>query len=105
MDQILEQYLVEYLQPEMALLVPVLLALGWVIKHKTQWPNTDIPWLLSLVGILLASLHLLGTTPIVDWQSLLRLLFAGITQGVLAAAIATLAYQIYRQNQKKNNVS
>ena len=26
MDQILEQYLVEYLQPEMALLVPVLLA-------------------------------------------------------------------------------
>ena len=35
----------------------------------------------------------------------LRLLFAGITQGVLAAAIATLAYQIYRQNQKKNTVS
>lgn len=79
----------QYIEPEMLVLVPILLFFGWMMKTTPDLPNWVIPYINTILaiagGIILAE-------SITD----------GIIQGVLVSALSTLLYDLYQQWKKKN---
>ena len=91
--------IIEYIQPELLVLIPVLYLIGFAIKKsaiKDKW----IPLLLGGGGVLLASLYIMAFNPLNCPQDFLTALFAGITQGVLCAGASVFVNQIIKQAQK-----
>ena len=86
----------DFIKPELLLLVPVLYALGAFIK-KSQCKDWKIPFILTTVGIALALLYLFSVTDLGDSKSIANLIFSGITQGILAAGVAVLGNQLIKQ--------
>lgn len=78
----------QYIEPEMLIVVPTLLFLGWMMKSTPKVPDWLIPYINTVVGILAG----IAMTPsIVD----------GIIQGVLVSAMSVLIYNLYRQWKHK----
>lgn len=82
-------FIKQYVEPEMLILVPALLFLGWMMKSTPNVPNWLIPYLNTAIaiagGILLAE-------SVTD----------GIIQGVLVSAMSTLTYNLYQQWKKRD---
>lgn len=87
---------IELIRPELLVLVPVLNAIGFALK-KSKIDNAWIPFLLGFCGILLATVYMVATEPFSDYRSVASAIFAGITQGVLAASVAVYANQALKQ--------
>jgi len=79
----------QYVEPEMLILVPVLLFFGWMMKTTPNIPNWVIPYVNTVIAIA-GGVVLASTT--VD----------GVIQGVLISAMSTLLYNLYRQWRKKD---
>jgi len=78
----------QYIQPEMLIVVPTLLFLGWMMKSTPKVPDWLIPYVNTVVGIIAG----IAMTPsIVD----------GIIQGILVSAMSVLVYNLYRQWKRK----
>lgn len=103
MDTSILEYLFKFVREEFIILVPVLLMIGWAIKNKTKCDNAEIPWLLCVIGSVLSATYLVSVTEFTSWQLVVQLIFNGITQGCIAAALAVLVYQIYIQQKNKNS--
>lgn len=80
----------QYVEPEMLILIPVLLFLGWMMKTTPNIPNWVIPYVNTVIAIA-GGVVLAATT--VD----------GIIQGVLISAMSTLVYNLYKQWRKKDD--
>lgn len=93
MDQLLqnELYLLvkQYIQPEMLILVPVLLFIGWMMKSTPKIPDWLIPYVLTLIGIIAG---IAFTMHVVE----------GAIQGVLVSALSVLINNLYKQWNKKD---
>lgn len=89
-----------YIKPELLVLIPVLVFIGYFLKQSEAVKDKLIPAILAAVGVLLAALWVLATTIAVpqDW---LMALFTALVQGVLCAAGAVFANQIVKQTTKK----
>ena len=87
--------LMEFLRPELAVLVPVLYVLGVVLK-KSPLQDWLIPFVLCVAGGVLSFLYLvsLGVDSPADWLSLT---FSAITQGVICAACSVYAKNLIKQ--------
>ena len=87
---------IDFLKPELAILPVVLYALGiWIKKSKClDW---KIPFILALAGIVLAVIYLFSVSGLLDARAVAALAFAGITQGFVAAAVAVMGNQMYKQ--------
>lgn len=88
--------ILNFIKPELLILIPVLIVLGLIIKGIKNIPDWVIPIVLGLIGILFAVL-LLGfqegfTGPII---------LTGIIQGILAAGMAVYVHQLKIQTTKK----
>jgi len=82
----------QYIQPEMLIVVPALLFLGWMMKSTPKVPDWLIPYVNTIVGILVG----IAMTPtIVD----------GIIQGILVSAMSVLVYNLFRQWKRKNGTA
>ena len=93
-------YIIEYINPELIVLVPVLYVLGRMIKDSFVMPDTAIPAVLGVVGVLLAVVWCMATVqPVGLWTVLLTLVTA-VMQGVLCAGAAVYADQLGKQNAK-----
>ena len=88
--------LMNYIKPEMMVLVVVLYFVGLALK-KSSVSDRLIPLLLGLCGVLLALLWVLATSDIAGWQSGLMAAFTAIVQGILVAGCSVYANQIYKQ--------
>lgn len=84
----------EFLKPELLILVPVLNLIGLGIKHS-KMNNRFIPLILGGVGIALAALYMLSVEPIG-----FSVAFSSVTQGILCAGLSVYANQIYKQLKK-----
>ena len=82
-----------YIMPELAVLIPVLLALGWAIKKIVK--HKYIPVLLMGIGIVFAIAWCFATNGIT-----LMSVWIGATQGILCAAGAVFAHQLFKQHKK-----
>ena len=89
----------DFIRPELLILVPVLNAIGLGIK-KSKIADTLIPLLLGACGVLLAIVYMVATEPFDDYRAIASAVFAGITQGVLCAAVSVYANQLWKQIKK-----
>lgn len=89
-----ELYLIvkNYIQPEMLIIVPTLIFLGWMMKSTPKVPNWIIPYLNTLVGI---GAGVAMTSSVID----------GVIQGILVSAMSVLVYNLYVQWKRKKEDS
>ena len=84
----------EYVKPELSLLVVMLYGL-WMILKDTKIKDKYIPLTLTVAGILLANLYVIG----VSGFSAVNI-FSGIVQGVLCTATSVYGNQLLKQFKK-----
>lgn len=89
-----------YIKPELLVLIPALVFIGYCLKTSAAVKDKLIPALLAAAGVLLAVLYVLATTVITGQQDAAQAVFTAIVQGVLCAAGAVYANQCVKQKNK-----
>ena len=89
-----------YIKPELLVLIPVLVFLGCAAKQSTIIKDKFIPALLAAAGVLLAGLYVLATTTLTAPQDAAQAVFTALVQGLLCAAGAVYADQCVKQSKK-----
>lgn len=79
----------QYMADKALVVVVVLLALGYYLKRTPRVQDWMIPWALTLTGIVLAC----GILGVISAES--------VVQGILAAGVATLTHQLWKQTTDK----
>ena len=90
---------VEYIKPELLILVPVLYILGAMIKDSQTISNRYIPAILGGVGVLLSLLYVIGSTGFSATG-----VFTAITQGILIAGAAVYTNEMIVQLRKHEDI-
>lgn len=93
------EMLIEFIKPELIVLIPVLYLLGIALK-KSQIADKHIPSVLGMVAVVLSLLFVFATSFIGGWQEIIMALFVGITQGMLCAGASVYANQLFKQSGK-----
>lgn len=87
-------------KPELLMLIPVLNALGAILK-KSKCNNHNIPMILGVVSIALCSMHSYAISKPSSW---VLFFYENISQGLLIAAASVYGHQIYyHSNKNKSN--
>ena len=89
-----------YIKPELLVLIPVLIFIGYCLKTSDAVKDKLIPALLAAVGVVLAAFYVLATTNIAAPQDGAQAVFTAIVQGFLCAAGAVFGDQIVKQHNK-----
>ena len=90
-----------FIKPELLILVPVLYTIGLGIK-KSNVTDKYIPLILGVVSIFLSTLWVISTSDIKNWQDAVYAVFISITQGILLAGASVYVNQIYVQSKKND---
>ena len=88
-----------FIKPELLILVPVLYIVGLGIK-KSNVQDKYIPLILGAASIFLSTLWVISTSDIKNWQDVVYAVFISITQGILTAGASVYVNQLYIQSQK-----
>jgi hypothetical protein len=88
--------ILNYIQPEILILIPVLIILGLMLKKIENIKDWTIPIVLGIIGILFAIL-ILGFENGFNGSTVLN----GILQGILAAGMAVYVHQLTIQTTRK----
>lgn len=94
------QDIMEYIRPELLVLIPVLYFVGIGIK-KSAMSDKYIPLLLGGIGIVLSALWVFATSAVVGGQAIALAAFTAITQGVLAAGASVYIDQLIKQAHRE----
>lgn len=89
------QILLEYIKPELLVLVPILWYIGTKIKAAKKIEDWVIPFVLMAISVVIALSYVLiisGLNPMAMW--------VGIMQGLAIAVLEGYFYQIYKQSTK-----
>ena len=89
-----------YIKPELLVLIPVLIFIGYCLKTSAAVKDKLIPVLLAAAGVVLAAVYVLATTNIAAPQDGAQAVFTAIVQGLLCAAGAVFGDQIVKQHRK-----
>lgn len=84
--------LINFVKPELLVLIPALYFLGAMLK-SSQLPDKWIPATLGVCGIALAVLYVAATSPLTSPQDVSMAAFVGVTQGILAAGMSVYCNQ------------
>lgn len=89
----------EFIQPELFLLIPILMGIGSQIKAAPAMPDWVIPIVLDVLGVVFAGIYVVATSSIDTnvWMAI----FSGATQGLLCSLAAIGAHQTIKQSVKK----
>lgn len=88
-----------FIKPEILVLVPVLYFIGMAIKRSKKIKNENIPLLIGLIGIAIATLYVAATCEVYGVQGILMAIFTAITQGVLVAGASVYVDQLIKQKR------
>lgn len=92
--------IINYINPELIVLVPALIVLGLMMKDSIRIPDTAIPAILGGVGVLLAVAWCMATVQPVGLWAIVLTLVTAVMQGVLCAGAAVYADQLGKQKAK-----
>lgn len=92
----MENLILQYLKPELVVLIPVLYFIGLALKKAAFVKDNYIPLILGAISIVLVFIYILA---IEGWS--INVIWFSIIQGVLAGAGAVYINQIYKQLTKK----
>lgn len=90
---------VEYIKPELLILIPVMVLLGAFLK-KSKCRDKYIPLCIGGASVLLSMLWVLSTMTPHGISEISLALFTAVTQGILIAGAAIYAHQLYKQATK-----
>lgn len=93
--------ILEYIKPELLILVPVMYLIGVGLKNTTVVKDKLIPLVLGLISVLLSILYVVATTDMAGYKDVLMGVFIAITQGVLCAGGSVYVNQLVVQAKKK----
>lgn len=91
--------IMNFIKPELIVLVPVLYILGVGIK-KSKIPDKLIPLVLGFVSVALCFLWVFSKSEIKVWQDVIYAVFTSVTQGILTAGASVYVNQVYVQHKK-----
>lgn len=91
----------EYVKPELLVLIPVLYALGCALKRAGWFADRYIPAAVGAAGILLGCVWVLSTSRIDSVQEAFAAVFTAVTQGILCAGAGVYGNQLIKQHKKK----
>lgn len=91
--------LTEYIRTELFVLVPVLYALGLLLK-KSPLADWLIPFVLCGTGVVLSFAFFAGSG-----EPMGKTLFASVTQGVLCASCSVFAHNLFKQFKQRKSES
>ncbi len=89
----------EYIKPELLILIPVLYVIGLGIKKTTLIADKLIPLVIGAFGILLSIIYVLATAHLHSFQTITMAIFTALTQGILVSGASVYANQIFKQLQ------
>ena len=89
----------EYIKPELLVLIPVLYLIGMAVK-KSNIADKNIPWILGGVSVALSALWILATAFPATAADAALAIFTAITQGVLIAGASVYVNQLVKQTGK-----
>ena len=95
------EIITEYVKPELLIVSAALYFLGVWLKKTEKFPDKYIPFILSIIGIILSCIWVLATSQLTGYQSVLMAIFTAIVQGILVAALSTHANQLWKQSKKE----
>lgn len=95
------QEIMNYIKPELLVLIPVLYFVGIGIK-KSAMSDKHIPLLLGCIGIVLSALWVFATSSVSGGKDVALAVFTAITQGVLAAGASVYVNQVAKQMKKED---
>lgn len=90
-----------YIETELYIIVPVLYAVGAIIK-KSRISDKWIPIILGVMGIALVTAYKLAAYMPSNASEVMQLIFAGVTQGILCASASVYANNIVKQMKKED---
>lgn len=90
----------DYIKPELLVLIPALVFVGYCLKTSTAVRDKLIPAVLAVVGMILSALYVLATAELTVPQDWLMAVFTAAVQGLLCAAGAVYANQCIKQSTK-----
>ena len=91
--------ILEYIKPELLVLIPVMYLIGVAVKHSVV-NNRYIPLVLGIISVLLCILWVLASSEMGSAKDITAALFTAVTQGVLIAGASVYADQLYKQSKK-----
>ena len=103
MSEIVTIDLMEYIRPELYILIIVSYLIGIVFK-KSSVKDSLIPLYLSFTSVILATIYLLGITSVSSYQDIMMCIFSGVTQGILCAAVSVYINQLIKQTGSSDEV-
>lgn len=92
----MENLILQYLKPELVVLIPVLYFIGLALKKAAFVKDNYIPLILGAISIVMVFIYVLAVE---GWN--INVVWFSIIQGVLACAGAVYFNQIYKQLTKK----
>lgn len=93
------EMLMEFIKPELIVLIPVLYLVGMALK-KSQIADKNIPLVLGITSVVLSLLFIISTTPIGSAKEAIMSVFLGLTQGILCAGASVYVNQLVKQTKK-----
>lgn len=94
------EQIIKYVKPELLVLAIVLYFIGMSLKKTEKVSDKYIPVVLGVIGIVLASIYVIGTVSLSGRQDIAMAIFTSIVQGVLVAGLSTYVNQIFKQINK-----
>jgi len=100
----MELDVLNFIKPDLVILIPVLIGLGRILKSSERVCNQDIPLYLTITSIFLASSYILSVNAYENApvEYIANLVFKGVVQGTLCASLAIFGHQLTKQTLDKD---
>lgn len=95
--------LLQYIRPELLVLVIVLYFIGMGLKKSKYVKDELIPLILGTISTILCAIYVVSVSDVPrDYREVLGMVFNIVIQGVCCAAASVYANQMYKQLNKMN---
>jgi hypothetical protein len=94
-------YVLQFIKPELLLLIPVCYLLGIGLKKSESFKDSKIPLILGCFGIVMSLLYVLATCETSNFKEIAICIFTAITQGILTSGCSVYIDQIIKQSKKE----
>lgn len=95
------EQLVNYIQPELLILIPVMYIIGLGLKKTEKISNNLIPLYIGVISIVLASIYTFSVCDVTGYKEIATAVFTSITQGVLCGGASVYFNQLFKQTIQK----